>query len=149
MKYYKQKHYKNVLASEEYFALPGWSGVTYENGFLTLIDGNLDIQIGYAWDGASGPVVQTKQLLYAALLHDALYQIIRQLQLAEVYRSAADREFRDIYRRICLEAYPSNSIGDRIGRSLAKMRSVYIYNAVKWFGKSSVKKPKPKKIYEV
>jgi len=40
-------------------------------------DGDLFIQAGYCWDGASGPTMDTISTRRAALAHDALYQLIR------------------------------------------------------------------------
>lgn len=44
--------------------------------FLT-IDGRLMISKGYAWDGASGPAINTRSFVRPSLVHDALYQLIR------------------------------------------------------------------------
>lgn len=58
--------------------------------------GILSIKEGYAWDGASGPTIDTKSSMRAALVHDALYQLMRQEYLDIEYRHAADRILRDI-----------------------------------------------------
>lgn len=59
-------------------------------------DGNLFITNGYAWDGPSGPTVDTKSAMRASLVHDALYQLIRLGLLPERYRIPADRELERI-----------------------------------------------------
>ncbi len=57
-------------------------------------DGNLLIRRGYACDGPSGPVKDTKKNLRASFEHDALYQLMRQGYLdSEFYREAADMQF--------------------------------------------------------
>ena len=38
--------------------------------------GNLTLHKGYAWDGPSGPTVDTKSFMRGALVHDGLYQLI-------------------------------------------------------------------------
>lgn len=49
---------------------------------------------GFAWDGASGPVFQTKSILRAALGHDAKYRLMREgLIDPDKWRSVADKEF--------------------------------------------------------
>lgn len=55
-------------------------------------DGTLYISRGYAWDGPSGPAIDTKNFMVASLVHDALYQLIREHHLdSTVYRELADQ----------------------------------------------------------
>jgi hypothetical protein len=62
--------------------------------------GVLTIQEDYAWDGPSGPAIDTKNFMRGSLVHDALYQLMRLGALdAAVYRKQAD----DLLRTICLE----------------------------------------------
>jgi len=42
--------------------------------FYTLSSDELKAGSGYAWDGASGPVFQTKNSVEATLVHDIMYQ---------------------------------------------------------------------------
>jgi len=62
-------------------------------------DGYLLIKKGYAWDGPSGPTVDTKSFMRGALIHDALYQLMREHGLNRNYRPKAD----DIMKKFCLE----------------------------------------------
>jgi len=62
-------------------------------------DGYLLIRKGYAWDGPSGPTIDTKDFMRGALIHDALYQLMREYGLDRDYRSTADR----IMRNFCLK----------------------------------------------
>ena len=153
MRYYKQKHYKNVLVGFEFFQLGAdWQVLLYNNTrFISLKDGKLVVKYGYAWDGASGPVFQTKTLIAASLLHDALYQILRDLKIEDGrYREEADEMLRDYYLELCLKSYPTNSLKHRALKKLAKTRSRYIFWAVRKFGEQANKKAnKPRKIYEV
>ena len=59
-------------------------------------DGWLDIKKGYAWDGPSGPTIDTKTFMRGSLVHDALYQLIRQGELAMSFRKHADDELKQI-----------------------------------------------------
>ena len=60
-------------------------------------DGKLTIKNGYAWDGPSGPVKDTSQNMRASLVHDALYQLMRNEHLkSRTHRKAADQIFKDI-----------------------------------------------------
>jgi hypothetical protein len=58
--------------------------------------GLLIINKGYAWDGPSGPVIDTKENLRASLIHDALYQLLRLEWLPGSLRKAADGFFADV-----------------------------------------------------
>lgn len=62
---------------------------------LTL-DGMLEIRAGYAWDGPSGPTIDTKSTMRASLVHDALYQLMRAGMLAQDARDEADKLLFDL-----------------------------------------------------
>ena len=62
------------------------------------VAGNLAIREGYAWDGPSGPTIDTLTFMRGSLVHDALYQLMRESHLDHaLYREVADR----ILQRIC------------------------------------------------
>jgi len=56
------------------------------------------INAGYAWDGPSGPAFDTKSFMRASLVHDALYQLMREGVLPLEFRKTADQIMRDICR---------------------------------------------------
>ena len=86
--------------------------------FISLDEtGYLEISAGYAWDGPSGPAIDTPNSMRASLVHDALYQLMRMGLLDRKYRHAADREFR----RICIED------------GMSKFRAWYFYKGVDIF----------------
>lgn len=62
-------------------------------------EGNLTIRAGYAWDGPSGPAIDTRNFMRGSLVHDALYQLIRMGRLPIEARPHADAELR----RLCRE----------------------------------------------
>ena len=98
-------------------------------------EGWLTIRKGYAWDGPSGP---TKFIVFllelipfigewlarkfiekfmrGALVHDVIYQLIRQGYLPGHYRLYADQLLRDI----CLED------------GMSKVRAWWVYKGVRW-----------------
>ena len=41
-------------------------------------DGKLVIKMGYAWDGPSGPTIDTQDFMRGSLIHDAFYQLLRE-----------------------------------------------------------------------
>jgi len=92
-------------------------------------DGWLVIWEGYCWDGPSGPVRDSKCKLRAALVHDALYQLIRCKKLSGKHRKKADEIFRDI----CIED------------GVSKFRANIYYKALRaWGGHAADPKNKKK-----
>lgn len=70
------------------------------HGFIRLgRNGLLTVAAGYAWDGPSGPTIDTKNFLRGSLVHDALYQLMREGLLDVGWREDADSELV----RICKE----------------------------------------------
>lgn len=68
--------------------------------FIELdVQGKLVIKKGYAWDGPSGPTIDTLNFMRGALVHDALYQLMRNGLIDQEFRDEADEELK----RICLE----------------------------------------------
>jgi hypothetical protein len=68
--------------------------------YLTLgTDGLLTIRQGYAWDGPSGPAPDWSCLMRGSLVHDALYQLMRDTDLdPDVWRDVADRDLQRMSR---------------------------------------------------
>ncbi len=65
-----------------------------ETPFLWLNpNGRLKIQRGYAWDGPSGPTIDTRSSMRGSLVHDALYQLMRSGLLGVDRRATIDRLF--------------------------------------------------------
>jgi hypothetical protein len=73
---------------------------TIQTRYIVLhTDGRLVIRAGYAWDGPSGPTIDTKSFMRGSLVHDALYQLIRLKLLDSKWRPSAD----DMLYQICRE----------------------------------------------
>lgn len=91
--------YKYQLA-ENYRVQVGIKGHTISQGPLKLTTtGFLTMRRGYAWDGPSGPAVDTKNFMRGSLVHDALYQLMREGRLrATPYRLVADQLLRAMCR---------------------------------------------------
>ncbi len=86
------------------------------------LDGTLRIARGYAWDGPSGPTIDTLDFMRGSLVHDALYQLMRENHLDHaVYRDQADR----LLQRLCIED------------GMSTPRAWLVYKAVSWFGDPS------------
>lgn len=83
-------------------------------------NGNLAINEGYAWDGPSGPTIDTLTFMRGSLVHDALYQLMRENHLdLNIHREAADRTLQ----KICEED------------GMWSLRAWWVYHGVRLFGK--------------
>ena len=68
-----------------------------ENDFIILTeDGDLTMKKGYAWDGPSGPTFDTLNFMRGSLVHDALYQLMREGKLDQNQRKPADQLLREM-----------------------------------------------------
>ena len=84
-------------------------------------DGRLTVYKGYAWDGPSGPSIDTPSFMRGSLFHDALYQLIREGLLADT--DGADRLRADeLIRNVCLDD------------GMPAWRAAYVYRLLRWFG---------------
>lgn len=105
IKYRKLRFYKYQLVEDDETILQMPISEPIQTEYITLIPtedfrSKLIIRKGYAWDGASGPGIDTKTNMRGALIHDALYQLMRSGLLPyNVYKNEADR----IGQQICLE----------------------------------------------
>lgn len=88
---------------------------------MLTMSGLLTVMAGYAWDGPSGPTINTPDFMRGSLIHDALYQLMREGYLPLTRREDSDRE---LYR-ICEEDGMSN------------FRAWIVFRAVRAFGESS------------
>ena len=100
-----------------------------EMSFIVLTsDGKLTIKNRYAWDGPSGPTIDTKSFMRGSLVHDALYQLMRERKLDYLEH----REYADnLLKKICLED------------GMSKFRAWYVHKAVCKFGEKNAR-PSPK-----
>ena len=89
--YERTKRWKYRLA-QDYKVHIGFFETKAERGnnYVWLDHGLLTIYKGYAWDGPSGPVMDTPKWMRASLAHDALYQLIREGHLPRSLRKKVD-----------------------------------------------------------
>ena len=85
--------------------------------------GRLTLKKGYAWDGPSGPSIDTKSFMRGSLVHDACYQLMREKLLPRSRRKPADV----LLWLICLDD------------GMSRTRADYVYHAVRTFGASSAR----------
>lgn len=123
MRYRRLKGYKYQLEESEYYNLPSsFDGIDVSTNYIIIVGNRLMIKEGYAWDGPSGPTIDTKTFMYGSLVHDSLYQLIRQGLLQKRLRIEADR----LLRQICIKY------------GMSKFRAWYVYRSVRAFGWLSV-----------
>lgn len=104
---------------EPYYHATPYKGKAGGNDLVWLSpNGSLQVSRGYAWDGASGPAINTKNFVRATLVHDALYQLIRLGVLSDSDRKVADELLRDIAKE----------------DGMSYFRAAYVYAAVRLFG---------------
>ena len=120
----KYSEYKYKFKVEENFSIElPFKIPDFEHPYASSKDGILSVKKGYAWDGASGPIINTRDTLVASLVHDVLYQAMRLnlIKSSKENRKTADKNFFEI-----LKMNGVNSI----------RRKVW-YFAVRLFGKKS------------
>lgn len=86
--------------------------------FISLdTKGLLTIKKSYAWDGPSGPTIDTKDFMRGSLVHDALYQLMRKKLISSSRRKYADK----LLVQLCRED------------GMNKLRSTIVYIGVRLF----------------
>ena len=90
--------YKYQLVEKTWFDTNIHPKADIDTGFIRLsIAGVLVIESGYAWDGPSGPTIDTKNSMRGSLAHDALYQLLRDKHIeGKITRRKADRIFYEL-----------------------------------------------------
>lgn len=122
--YKKRRHYKYTLVQSYSREIDIQPEQKLGNNFLYLApNGKLFISEGYSWDGPSGPTIDTKNFMQGSLVHDALYQLMREQFLDYKYRKYAD----ELLKEMCMED------------SMSRLRAFFVYWAVRIFGASSAK----------
>ncbi len=87
------------------------------------VEETLTITSGYAWDGPSGPTMDTLNFMRGSLVHDALYQLMREGHLDSIkYREVADR----LLQAMCKED------------GMSRLRAWWVYQGVRLGGGPAV-----------
>ncbi len=97
MKY--KKGYKYQLVEKYTTNVQIFPTLSIDTHFISLSTaGQLIIRKSYAWDGASGPTLDTEDTMIPALVHDALYQLLREGHLAPCYLKNVDEQLDRMLR---------------------------------------------------
>lgn len=169
MKYKDIRSYKYELAEDVSANLFGGPYPSFSHEYFEIKDNILTIRKGYCWDGASGPTIDTPATMLAGLVHDALYQAIREGFLSKSYKGSADKNLKGYmreYHRFTENAkdlfatikelfkiksdYSKKSIIKKIIqinkelflRFWTEFRACYFYYGVCWFGGFSIRAKK-------
>jgi hypothetical protein len=110
--------------------------------FISLqSDGIMFIKKGYAWDGPSGPTIDTDDTMTPSLFHDAAYQLIRNEHLPMEARAATDSWFGNMMRQRVSGWQPKKWIQEQRANS-------WVRN-LRRFGASAAKSKNKRKIFYV
>ena len=81
----------------------------FSSEFMTLKrDGTLIVKKGYRWDGCSGPTWDTDNTMYGGLIHDVLYQAMREGFLHGIHRKTVDLLFYSLLREDGMSWFRAN-----------------------------------------
>ena len=132
--YRKLHRYKYQLVDEYAVQINIKPSTNLDYSFISLSsEGLLTIKKFYAWDGPSGPTIDTRNIMRGSLVHDALYQLMRLKALDyKIHRKRAD----EILKEMCLED------------GMCSFRAWYVYHAVHIFA-SKAAQPQDEPEFEV
>lgn len=107
MKYKKTERYRYKLAEDEVVTLPVDLNCQFKHEYFEYDGIKLVIKKGYAWDGVTGPVFQSKSTKIPSLVHDVLKQAeslylipeTRRKDIDECYRYFGKKSGMNIFRR--------------------------------------------------
>lgn len=95
--------------------------------------GKISLKKGYAWDGPSGPTIDTKSFMRGSLVHDAFYQLMREGYLdKKEYRKSSDK----LLKKMCRED------------GMNAIRASYVYAGVRMFANPAADPSSKKPVIE-
>ena len=90
----------------------------YGKFICLLANGVMELKVGFAWDGPSGPTIDTEDFMRGAMVHDGFYRLIRKGKLPKRFRKKADK----LLRKMCR------------ADGMPWWRAWYVYRMVRRFG---------------
>lgn len=109
---------------------PGLDCPDFFTRYFAIRDSVLTVYQGYAWDGPSGPTIDTETFMRGSLVHDVIYQAMREEFISPELKDVADRELR----RICIED------------GMPKLRAWWVYQGVRFGGASHLRPGSGRKV---
>lgn len=126
-----KRGYKYQLVEDVEFFVEALIGYEFTLPFITVKDGYVTAHAGYAWDGASGPTIDTNSSMAASLIHDILYQAMRNGKIDSTFQEVADHVLEVI----------------AIGDNMFSWRAKAWRKVLGWFGKKNTLPSAKRKIY--
>jgi len=118
--------------------------------FIILeLSGLLIIKSGYAWDGPSGPTIDTPYFIVGSVAHDALYQLMRMDLLDHKRWREADYILRRIILSLLDASRGSDSYARKLSRAVWKIRMPIAMAGLKLAKGRAALPSHRKKIYEI
>ena len=127
MKYRKIEGYKYQLFETEVIKTPIIPEKEIFHEYFTLsLDGTLVVKKWYAWDGPSGPTIDTKNFIKDSLPHDVFFQGMRLGLLSKDH-------FHNVNKFLYNEC---------LKHGMNRFRAWYVFQSVELFGRSNIT-PRP------
>lgn len=122
--YKNRRHYKYTLVNDYVVQVDVYPEQGIKTDYASLsVSGELEIKAGYSWDGGSGPAVDTNNFMRATVVHDCLYQFLRESLLPLWMRELCDL----VMRKMCRED------------GMSEIRAWWIYRGVRSGGGNAAK----------
>lgn len=92
--------YKYQLKKDITFSLPPeYEGISVKTDYIELSYREVKIKRGYAYNGASGPTVDTKNSMRPTAFHDAMYQLLAAGLIPRELKGLVDELFKELLRQ--------------------------------------------------
>jgi hypothetical protein len=115
--------YKYQLKADYVLSTPVIPDTPVDTDYFGLTkEGVLRVKKGYAWDGPSGPTVDTQDFMRGSLVHDVFYQLMREGFISNQYKDTADR----LLQFICVED------------GMSALRAWFVYQGVRIGGAPAI-----------
>jgi len=88
----------------------------YTSHIRLASNGTIVLLTGYVWDFGSGPAIDTPDMVYASIVHDALYELMALGRLPWGLRKGVDKHFVDMLKEAGMPWW----------------RRAWVYAAVRW-----------------
>jgi len=138
------KGYKYYLREDYTIYIPVYPSEFIDCEFFSITTkGELCIYRKYAWNGASGPTIDTKSTMRGSLVHDVGYQMLRLIRSGVIQLDHTE-ELLDGWRKIFDRLL--HNICEEDG--MWKIRAGVWWRAVEWFAGDSAEPDAEPKILE-
>ncbi len=128
--HYKSGYKHQLREHAVEFDCPELARWEYRSRFLSLVKGVMRFEIGYAWDGLSGPKFDTPGSMPGGLGHDGGAEIMRNLELTDEEREAFVEANNAFFHRLLEATDPPKPKWYQLGGQWARFRTWYTWRGV-------------------